>query len=118
MANELIKCVNCGALMGKGKKFCTECGKPLNAPAPQAMDTASPAQVKPAQPPVNDLTKCANCGALMGKGKKFCTECGARLANAPVKPQAAFCRKCGAALKPGVKFCTQCGAQRMDVSEM
>ena len=48
------KCPSCGAEVGKGEKFCGECGVGLSA-------------------------VCRNCGTEVKEAKKFCTECGAKL---------------------------------------
>src|ERR1700689_2433007 len=55
-----MKCADCGAENRTGRKFCAECGAPLNI-------------------------RCASCGAENGPTEKFCGECGAALA---VKVQA------------------------------
>lgn len=45
------KCIKCGYDIGKGAKFCPECGSPQK-------------------------TKCGNCGFTLETGAKFCSECG------------------------------------------
>ena len=52
-------CKKCGAQLQEGKKFCADCGAPVEIPAPAA------------------ATYCRKCGAQLQDGKKFCAECGA-----------------------------------------
>jgi class 3 adenylate cyclase len=60
-----MRCSKCGIDNRDGRKFCADCGAPLNA-------------------------KCAQCGASNEPGEKFCGECGVSLAgstsNAPTTP--------------------------------
>src|SRR5229473_7689223 len=55
-----MRCSKCAAENRQGRKFCAECGAPLNA-------------------------RCASCGAENEPTEKFCGECGASL-SAPVNP--------------------------------
>lgn len=49
-------CIECGAILPVGAKFCNECGaKQVNK------------------------TVCANCGAKLPEGAKFCNECGTKV---------------------------------------
>ncbi len=59
-----MRCSKCAAENREGRKFCAECGAPLN-------------------------TRCPSCGAQNEPAAKFCGECGAAL-NAPVAPPAAI----------------------------
>src|SRR6266478_4977844 len=58
-----MRCSRCTAENREGRKFCAECGAPLNA-------------------------RCASCGAENEPTEKFCGECGAAL-SAPVNPSVA-----------------------------
>ena len=55
-----MRCSKCAAENREGRKFCAECGAPLN-------------------------TRCASCGAENEAAEKFCGECGAPL-SAPISP--------------------------------
>lgn len=54
-AAAMVSCVNCGAGIAPGSKFCPECGTKQNAAA-----------------------FCSNCGKEIPAGTKFCPECGAK----------------------------------------
>src|SRR6266446_1982633 len=51
-----MRCSKCATENREGRKFCAECGAPLNA-------------------------RCASCGAENGPAEKFCGECGVALAG-------------------------------------
>src|SRR6202048_479502 len=51
-----MRCAKCAAENREGRKFCAECGAPLN-------------------------TRCASCGAENEPAEKFCGECGVALAG-------------------------------------
>ncbi len=53
-----MRCSKCAAENREGRKFCAECGVPLNA-------------------------RCASCGAENEPAEKFCGDCGAALSMAP-----------------------------------
>lgn len=61
-------CPGCGKPITPGKKFCSNCGASVSAPAPAAPVTASP-------PP---SSVCAACGNPIKPGAKFCAKCGRR----------------------------------------
>src|SRR5215472_8096811 len=54
---EPMRCSNCGSENPAGKKFCEDCGAPLE-------------------------NRCPKCGAETTAGKRFCGECGAPLGAA------------------------------------
>ena len=54
-------CEHCGATLGEGVAFCTECG---------ARRSANPEAAGPRR-------FCTNCGSAIASGTKFCTGCGA-----------------------------------------
>jgi class 3 adenylate cyclase/tetratricopeptide (TPR) repeat protein len=60
----VVTCANCGAENPAGKRFCGDCGTPLEA-------------------------GCPNCGAENPPGKRFCGDCGAPLVDASPAPAAA-----------------------------
>ena len=74
----MTSCVNCGADIKEGAKFCPECG-------------ARQGEV------------CPKCGKAVSKNAKFCPECGEKLkkeiickkCNATLKKGAKFCPECG-----------------------
>ncbi|MFQ5946976.1 MAG: zinc ribbon domain-containing protein, partial [Anaerolineae bacterium] len=72
-------CVECGAMLPQGAKFCNSCG------ARQHKGTV-----------------CPECSEPVPPAAKFCPSCGASLS-----PPA--CSNCGASLPPGAKFCLECG---------
>ncbi len=75
-----VRCAKCGAIVGRGAKFCSECGAPL------------PGRV------------CPSCGKPLPEGAKFCAECGASLVprcpscGKEAAPGARFCAECGSAI--------------------
>ena len=96
-------CAKCGNIVPDGFAFCTECGTPVNAPAP--------AQPEPAPAPAGKV--CAKCGNIVPDGFAFCTQCGTPV-NAPVQPAPASpaerrCPNCGNTVPAGFAFCTNCG---------
>ncbi len=110
-----MNCINCGAEIREGKKFCSNCGAPASAPVP------SPAH-------------CTNCGAKLEPGETFCSNCGTRAstqdgsaASAPAPPASAAapapvspamapqqlrCTNCGAPMGASEAFCTECGSRQ------
>jgi membrane protease subunit (stomatin/prohibitin family) len=76
------KCPKCGSVVGKGLRFCAECGTEVGG---------------------GDKIGCPKCGASVKKSAKFCPECGS--------PMSYNCTKCGVVLKGKLKFCPECGAK-------
>lgn len=58
------RCINCGAEINPGAKFCVKCG------------TLVPSSVIEPAPAPERL--CTVCGAKLKEGQKFCVKCGAR----------------------------------------
>lgn len=67
-------CGRCGAVAKPGRKFCSQCGAPLN-------DVGADAGLTPPGPPAASL-RCPSCGAQTQAARKFCLDCGAHLAGA------------------------------------
>lgn len=93
-----MKCVNCGAELRPGARFCAKCGTQQPVPPPAA------AQAGP---------KCVKCGAELRPGARFCAKCGTQQpAPSPAAARPGLrlkCTNCGATLRPGAKFCAKCG---------
>src|SRR6516164_9735137 len=96
-----MRCSKCGSDNPVGKKFCEDCGAPLE-------------------------NRCPKCGAETTAGKRFCGECGAALGDAA--PAAAAARTAPVAASAGgerrhltVLFCDLVGsteiAARLDPEE-
>lgn len=67
IADPVVKCNNCGAVIANNMRFCTSCGTPVGGAAP------APAPVQPVG------RTCPNCGAVAADGMAFCTQCGSKL---------------------------------------
>ncbi len=92
----MTTCTSCGHDV-TGKKFCPQCGAPVQAAS---------------APPASNV--CPRCSGEVTPGAAFCMHCGASLkaqaipehvASAPV-----FCPACGQQAAPGVRFCQSCGS--------
>lgn len=110
VCENVVRCANCGTILGEGSVFCTECGTPVSA--------AKPAVEK---------VRCRMCGAELEDDMAFCTECGTPVKSLsytielsvdldataePIKneePNKLYCAKCKAELIEGMAFCTECG---------
>ena len=66
-------CLQCGAALAPGKRFCKQCGKPVGEFAPEA-EPAPAASPQQANSPAT--LSCAHCGAAVAVGKRFCKQCG------------------------------------------
>src|SRR5919201_1471569 len=84
----MAACSSCGAENPAGKKFCTECGKPL-------------------------ALACPSCGAEIAGTEKFCGECGAVLGEGATVASAVGVPKVAAAMRPAA---TEPVAERRFVS--
>ena len=90
----MASCTSCGHDV-TGKKFCSECGTPVQ---PQSLTQT-----------------CIACHAEVPKEMAFCTNCGQsmRTSSAPGVQSASvapICANCGKQNNPGVNFCSQCGS--------
>src|SRR5713226_3235263 len=90
-----MRCSTCAAENREGRKFCAECGAPLN-------------------------TRCPSCGAENEPAEKFCGECGVALDDAAVA-SAADTPAAGERRHLTVLFCDLAGsteiAARLDPEE-
>src|ERR1039457_1850655 len=69
----MAACANCGNQISPGVRFCTYCGKPLVATAPQ--------------PPALVVGRtCPSCGASIPEAVKFCIKCGKPLLREAAHP--------------------------------
>src|SRR5215471_10788164 len=120
----MANCTSCGADV-TGKKFCPQCGTPVQPPAIQNASNQ----------PASSST-CPRCNGEVKSGAAFCMHCGTALSTSPmvaqpltrpcpscraeVPAESAFCTNCGqnmsvptppAAATPAPSFCTNCGHQ-------
>ena len=82
------RCPSCGAVMGKGARFCSSCGRRMPESAPET---------EPA-PTAEDVDYCPECGAMRKDQDEYCAVCGhdfsapteeaAKPAPAPAAPAA------------------------------
>ena len=103
-------CPNCNTPISVNAKFCRACGKPIEIPKPEPVQSPSLTRA-PSEP------TCSHCGALISPTAKFCRECGSAIepiqASAPTPtsalPSEPACPHCGATISPTAKFCITCG---------
>lgn len=105
----MTTCTSCGTDVS-GKKFCPQCGTPVQptaTPAPAAGSTVT--------------TTCPRCNGIVKAGAAFCMHCGSSLsahatsATAASQPLPQQCIACHAEVPAGMAFCTNCG-QSMQAS--
>lgn len=93
-------CMNCGASLTPGAKFCSSCGNRIGAvendststaennvqtpppiPVVQVQNTTPPPIPKPQrqQEYVGTIMKCPNCGSVIGETTVVCPDCGIRI---------------------------------------
>lgn len=65
-----LRCPACGAVGGRGQKFCVRCGTALAPPPAPAPATTNPSAAGAA---------CPGCGYANQPGTNFCINCGRRL---------------------------------------
>lgn len=66
-----IYCMNCGAELAEGARFCTECGSPTRLGAGLV------------EPEELEQVRCPACGALNDPTNAYCGSCGVALATSP-----------------------------------
>ncbi len=106
----MASCTSCGNDV-TGKKFCPECGTPVQPTGSTESQSAS--------------TKvCPRCNGAVKPGAAFCMHCGSSLSAqtvvatatpAPSQPLTHTCIACRAEIPVGLAFCTNCG-QSMQAS--
>ncbi len=108
----MATCVSCGADVS-GKKFCQQCGTPVQAaaaPAPATISASSEPVVTPATPSV-----CPRCNGEVKAGAAFCMHCGSSLsphvtqATTPSQPVMHTCPACHTQVPIEHAFCSNCG---------
>lgn len=131
----MISCTHCGHDV-TGKKFCPECGTPVQvAQAEPAMTTcprcsgvvkasaafcmhcgsslgaqAVAAVSAPATMVPQPATRqCIACRAEVAAGSAFCTNCGQSIHSGPAAPSQVYCHSCGTQNNTGARFCNSCG---------
>jgi len=65
-----LRCPACGAVGGRGQKFCVRCGTALAPPPAPAPAAANPSAA---------VAACPGCGYANQPGTNFCINCGRRL---------------------------------------
>jgi outer membrane biosynthesis protein TonB len=73
-----LQCRRCNAIIGPGKKFCSQCGCPAGMPAPAPATPSVRVQFRTSKP-----TLCPECGFQNHHTDRFCKGCGAVLAPPP-----------------------------------
>jgi uncharacterized membrane protein YvbJ len=89
-------CLNCGAKIEEGAKFCFACGKAV---------IVVPSE--PITPKAETYMHCSNCGEKLDRGTIFCSRCGTKQNES--RSTKTFCSKCGAEIAEGINFCSKCG---------
>jgi len=132
----MVTCTSCGHDV-TGKKFCPDCGSPVQAPQVEAATATCPrcngtikagtafcmhcgsslgaqalASTNAAPPPA--IRECVACHSEIPTGSAFCTNCGQSAQAVPAAPvmtatNPVFCTNCGTRNNPGVHFCASCG---------
>lgn len=130
----MVTCTSCGHDV-TGKKFCPDCGTPVQATQAEAATAICPrcggsvrasaafcmhcgaslgarALAAAASPPPAPHL-CPACHSEVPPNSAFCTNCGqstqAGQAPTPVATAPSFCGNCGVQNNPGARFCNSCG---------
>ncbi len=131
----MATCTSCGSNVS-GKKFCPECGTPVQPAGGQAgmancprcqgevrigaafcmhcgaalNATAQPVARATVPVPQTALVSCPACQAQVSASSAFCTSCGHDM-RAPARATGSqFCTNCGRQNEPRVRFCGGCGS--------
>ncbi len=97
----MTTCVSCGSDV-TGKKFCPQCGTPVQASVAPALNAFA-------------IATCPRCGGELKAGAAFCMHCGSALHTAqPVaqmqqQPTTRPCPTCQQAVPMESAFCVHCG---------
>lgn len=107
----MASCTSCGTDV-TGKKFCPECGTPVQPTGSAENQSAS-------------MNVCPRCNGAVKPGAAFCTHCGSSLSSpqtavatatpTPSQPLTRQCIACHAVMPIEMAFCTNCG-QSMQAS--
>ena len=99
----MATCTSCGNDV-TGKKFCPECGAPVQAVVAPTMEAAT--------------SVCPRCNGTIKAGASFCMHCGSSLVaqtsvataqSQQALPQTRQCIACHTEVPSGTAFCTNCG---------
>src|SRR5579863_3264265 len=99
----MATCTSCGHDV-TGKKFCPECGTPVQVAIAPTVEAAS--------------STCPRCNGAIKPGASFCMHCGASLVaqtsvataqSQAEQPQTRQCIACHAEVPTTTAFCTNCG---------
>jgi hypothetical protein len=124
-------CGKCGAELGTGSNFCTNCGWKLPDEAEKkiieslnelrqgntesSVVTTSASSESKKITASSDVKKCISCGTSLPQSTEFCTQCGAEQVEAESTSEK-YCINCGNVMSVNDMFCAKCGAnQNADV---
>jgi predicted amidophosphoribosyltransferase len=98
----MAACISCGTDV-TGKKFCPECGTPVQPPAMPTANAQSTAS-----------STCPHCSGEVKPGAAFCMHCGSSLSAAvatatQAQPSTHPCPACRTEVPVESAFCTNCG---------
>ncbi len=115
-----LKCLECGAELAEGQRFCAGCGAKCPPPTP----------VPEPEPEHVDLRICSECGAILIEDQKFCSECGTKcpplvpISESDPEPEyepepnpekeekrERCCLNCNSILNEDQMFCGKCGTR-------
>jgi hypothetical protein len=127
----MVNCTFCGNNV-TGKKFCPDCGTPVQVDSSSAGSSSTCPQchgaVKPGMsfcmhcgtslmasmptlPPSPVIRSCPACRAHVPEDSAFCNQCGHDMRTSTSAASGIQCAQCGRQNAAGVRFCGGCGAQ-------